>query len=274
MRNKDERFNKLCGALIGFAIGDAMGATTEFMSKEDIKREYGRVENILGGGWLGLKAGEVTDDTQMTMCVIDAILKTEDFENVPAFIEKVGLNFIKWKDSDPKDIGNACRYGIEHFRRTHERAIEDNSALGNGGLMRALPCALIDRLELNWAQNDITHNNEECRSNIKKYQEVIKRMLECETYPAPSALCDNGGKVDYTLNNALYFALGAKSFSSAVIEAVNDGGDADTIGAITGSIAGARFGLNSVPTSWVETLNQDVVGKLRAFAEFCLTIEN
>lgn len=44
--------NMLKGALYGFAIGDAMGATTEFMSEDEIKSEYGKLTEIVGGGWL------------------------------------------------------------------------------------------------------------------------------------------------------------------------------------------------------------------------------
>lgn len=43
--------NKIAGAVYGFAIGDAMGATTEFMTHEQIRKVYGKVTNIIGGGW-------------------------------------------------------------------------------------------------------------------------------------------------------------------------------------------------------------------------------
>lgn len=66
--------NKIAGAVYGFAIGDAMGATTEFMTEEQVKLNYGKVTDIYGGGWLHLKPGDVTDDTQMTVCVMDAAM--------------------------------------------------------------------------------------------------------------------------------------------------------------------------------------------------------
>ena len=46
------------------------------MSEEQIKRKFGEVTDIIGGGWLNLEAGEVTDDTQMTMCVMNALMRT------------------------------------------------------------------------------------------------------------------------------------------------------------------------------------------------------
>lgn len=59
--------NKIKGALFGFAIGDALGATTEFLTKDEIKQKYGLVKEIVGGGWLNLARGETTDDTDMTL---------------------------------------------------------------------------------------------------------------------------------------------------------------------------------------------------------------
>jgi len=61
-------------SLLGLAVGDALGATTEFMKPEDIRRQYGVHERIRGGGWLNLPPGRVTDDTEMSQCVARAIL--------------------------------------------------------------------------------------------------------------------------------------------------------------------------------------------------------
>ena len=54
------------------------------------------------------------------------------------------------------------------------------------------------------------------------------------------------------MNNACYYALNCNSFEDCIINAVNDGGDADTIAAIAGSIAGARFGYDNIPKRWKE----------------------
>lgn len=57
MMTKKALHNKVLGSLLGFAIGDAMGATTEFMTQDEISHKYGKVNDIIGGGWLNLKAG-------------------------------------------------------------------------------------------------------------------------------------------------------------------------------------------------------------------------
>ena len=61
-------------AYLGLAIGDALGATVEFMTPAEIRHEYGTHQHIIGGGWLKLKAGEITDDTEMSLALGDAIL--------------------------------------------------------------------------------------------------------------------------------------------------------------------------------------------------------
>ena len=59
--------NKIGGALFGVAVGDALGAPLEFMNAKEIQHKHGTVKEMIGGGWLNVKPGEVTDDTQMTI---------------------------------------------------------------------------------------------------------------------------------------------------------------------------------------------------------------
>ena len=65
------------------------------------------------------------------------------------------------------------------------------------------------------------------------------------------------GCVINTMNNACYYALNCNSFEECIINAVNDGGDADTIAAIAGSIAGAGFGYDNIPKRWKEVFKSN-----------------
>ena len=62
------------------------------------------------------------------------------------------------------------------------------------------------------------------------------------------------GYVVHTLQTALYNALTANSAEDAIVTAVNRGGDTDTVGAVTGALAGARFGSDSLPDRWLNTI--------------------
>ena len=67
--------NRAMAAFLGFAIGDALGATVEFMTKGEIAAQYGVHREIVGGGWLRLKPGQVTDDTQMALALGRSIIR-------------------------------------------------------------------------------------------------------------------------------------------------------------------------------------------------------
>lgn len=272
------RKNRIKGALYGFAIGDAMGATTEFMNSKCIAKTYGKVTDIIGGGWLHLKPGQVTDDTQMSICVMDALMKTKG--KADDFIVSCGDNFIDWYNSCPPDIGGRCRQSIaagNYSRQLNQKYIEAmfvesnvQNALGNGSLMRALPCALYLRMDLNIAQGRLTHNNITCDSYIKVYHKIISSLIVFGDAEMPqiSDLMEPTGCIINTLNNALYWSNKA-SVDDCIISAVNNGGDADTIAAITGSIAGARYGYKSIPKNLINQLDDDVCKKLDKFTEFC-----
>lgn len=264
--------DKIKGSLYGFAVGDSMGATTEFMAPEEIKKKYGIVNNIIGGGWLNLRIGDVTDDTQMSMCIMNAIMNASTVEDCKMQIIK---NFVEWYNGKPKDVGNQCAKGIENLKQN--RLIEkDQHALGNGSLMRALPFALVGNSKLNVWQGNLTHNNCICESYILEYTDVIRCLLK-EEIPTSALRFDKmnaTGCIINTFNNAAYYLTKSKTFEEAIIGAVNDGGDADTIAAITGSLVGMRFGYNAIPIKWKRRLNANVRYILDIFADYIINNKN
>lgn len=258
--------NQIKGALYGFAIGDAMGATTEFMTAQQIKKQYGKVDDIVGGGWLNLKAGEVTDDTQMMLCVADALMVAGHSQD--KFVKAVRKNFIKWMDSKPKDVGGQCLRGIQHTKATGRiMAPYDKTALGNGSLMRALPCALAGVLNWNVIQGAMTHHNEECGTSIRLYHQAINGQLK-EQGVLGTLHKEPTGHVRNTFFDAMYWVNQTSSLEEAIIAAVNDGGDADTIAAITGSIAGIKYGYEAIPERWIAKLDFETKKELEKFSKY------
>ena len=269
-----QKRNKVAGAIYGFAIGDAMGATTEFMSEKQIRKSYGKVTDIIGGGWLSLKAGEVTDDTQMTMCVMNALMRTlnEDDPMGYMFMMECRKEFIKWYESGPKDVGGQCARAINYMKNgKHLGMYHEDSALGNGSLMRAMPCAVLDKELLNELQGRMTHNNSECTQVIQVYSRLIQDYINGNLYRGTiKGLLEPSGYFWNTFNNSIYWSR-QKTFEDAIIGAVNHGGDADTIAAIAGSLAGARFGFDKIPSRWIEQLNPDTKNFLEKFKNFAFT---
>lgn len=168
--------DRALGAMYGLALGDALGATLEFMSRDEIRRRYphGHRE-IVGGGPFDWAPGQVTDDTDMALCLKRGIEKAGLDANVPAIVDAVGAEFMKWRAKNPPDIGNTVRLALDLFARYEDwdrvaeavRAQKGEYAAGNGALMRTLPISLffiddIDRVKaLSHALTWMTHPHPE-----------------------------------------------------------------------------------------------------------------
>ena len=134
--------NRIEGALLGLACGDALGAPLEFLSPEIAKKRFGKVTEMVGNQtWA---PGEWTDDTAMALGVARGI--THDAQNP---IEEAGRQFLLWAPT-AKDVGSTISATFRNYR-THENWFEaaqntpqaqNGSAAGNGSLMRILPVAL------------------------------------------------------------------------------------------------------------------------------------
>ena len=74
----------------------------EFLTRSEVKSKYGRLCDMVGGGWLALRAGQVTDDTQMALCIARS-LTAGDWS--PADIAE---RFARWLKSRPVDVGGTC----------------------------------------------------------------------------------------------------------------------------------------------------------------------
>ena len=286
---KQEVYDKIKGALYGVAIGDALGAPLEFMSEEEIQRKHGKVTEMIGGGWLNVKPGEITDDTQMTIAVAKGIL-----DNPEDPVPEIGKHFIEWYNSMPKDVGATCQRAINkaiilgggYPPKTMARwmkASEDTDkqmnghTAGNGALMRTIYPALYYKPgnKMMWTTKNIaemTHMNEESTRCCIQYVQEVCLMLNgyngvvgIETIDRETGLRKYHNPTGYVIDSyavasdAVNFT---NTFEEALVYAVNKGGDADTIGAIAGGMAGAKYGFSSIPERWVETLEAEVKEQL------------
>jgi len=270
--------NKLKGALFGFAIGDALGGTTEFLTKEEINQKYGKLEKIIGGGVWDLEKGETTDDTAMTLAVAKGII-----ENPNNPLPAIGENFLAWYRSNPKDIGIIIRTVLELYKedwyetakRAHEDYLDGLSA-GNGSLMRCLPVALaypcLERMEkVTRQQSAMTHYDKVAAEACLIYNRIAFKILhgidlkvsiaeevkgtiyESSLY-GKKPICLPDGYVVHTMQWVLYWLLTSETFLDVVIGAANEGEDSDTIAAIAGGLAGLSCGYERLPKEYCEVL--------------------
>lgn len=274
--------DRALGAYLGFAIGDALGATVEFMTAAEIAHAYkGGHRNLTGGGWLRLKPGKVTDDTQMSLALGDALLAARGWD-----MNMVAAAFVGWMRSRPPDIGNTCRRGIRRYMLDGTLAAQPaEDSAGNGAAMRNLPLAiatlgspgLLESCSV--AQAHFTHNHPlsdaatlllgrltqillhggslgDCRRCASA---AIAQHPKFQFEPWPG---NTSGYIVDTVQTVLHAFFRNDSVESCILDVVNRGGDADTAGAIVGQLAGARYGVQDIPARWHKQLDRGIVDRI------------
>jgi ADP-ribosyl-[dinitrogen reductase] hydrolase len=284
------------GAYLGLALGDALGATVEFMTPREIVHHFGVHREIVGGGWLKLRPGQVTDDTTMSLALGDAILANGGSVMPLA----CAAAFDAWMRRKPVDIGNTVRRNLLTFRRTGVPvAPSSDHDAGNGAAMRVLPVALATlgqsaagvRAAVQ-AQAHVTHHNAisdvVCEFLTLAVQDFLRgqSLTEMVSRHVQPLLADHpelsfrnrprrenpSGWVVETLQTVLQGLLDSAGFEDCLVDVVNRGGDADTTGAIAGMLAGALYGRQDIPRRWLAALDPGVARQCREQARALLQL--
>jgi ADP-ribosyl-[dinitrogen reductase] hydrolase len=271
--------------LLGVAAGDALGAPVEFMTPGEIAAKHGRLQEMAGGGWLRLKPGQVTDDTEMTLCLARGVVNSGGWD-----LKAIAGEFAAWLRSKPIDVGDTCRRGIRNFMLKGELETPPNQwDAGNGALMRMTPVALCtlgsDELLQKYSleQGHLTHNHPLSDAACITYGRMIQLALKgaeksrlrreadrlVAEHPAfrfdPYPGLATGYVVD-TLQTVFHHLFRSRTFEECVVATVNQGGDADTTGAIAGGLAGAYYGLEQIPRRWLKKLDGRCLAEPEALA--------
>ncbi|MEZ4507210.1 MAG: ADP-ribosylglycohydrolase family protein [Thermomicrobiales bacterium] len=279
------REDRYLGCLIGLACGDALGGPVEFDTRAQMDERFpDGLREFIGGGWLELLPGEITDDTQMALDVARSLAAFPDVN-----MDDMAARFLAWRNSEPKDIGNTTRDALDRMARgvPWDEAGEQahisrgpRDSAGNGAIMRCAPIAM--RFRANPARvrsvsidvSRITHANPLCTWASVAVDQAIADLLDgapvdsaitasargiddpevvASIAHAQSATRDetrSGGFVLDTLGAAFWSLSQTDTFEEAVVTAVGLGGDTDTTGAVTGALAGASYGYAAIPERW------------------------
>ncbi|ABY98655.1 TPA: ADP-ribosylarginine hydrolase Tri1 [Pseudomonas putida] len=277
----EQALDRAKGALLGLAIGDAVGTTLEFLPRD---REH--VNDMVGGGPFRLAAGEWTDDTSMALCLADTYVSQGKFDyatyaNALVRWYRHGENSVNGRCFD---IGNATRNALEGWLREGIgwQGNYDPSTAGNGSIIRLAPTAIFRRhsLSASWwesvTQSSVTHNADEavncCQLLAAQLHLALNGADKEETLaPAvrslrPRPMIINAGEykqksrdqirssgyVVDTLEAALWAVWNSNNFHDAILLAANLADDADSVAATAGQLAGALYGVSGMPPEWVE----------------------
>jgi ADP-ribosyl-[dinitrogen reductase] hydrolase len=281
----DER-DRFRGCLLGLACGDAVGTTVEFRSRG----MFDPVTDMVGGGPFGLKPGEWTDDTSMALCLAASLTELGKFDardQMLRYCRWAGEGYLS-SNGRCFDIGNTVRAGLYKFKQTGDpfSGSTDPYSAGNGCIMRLAPVPMFfhpDReaaIEFSGESSRTTHGAEECIEATRLLGGILFQALAgtdkneilyghhvtgiSSEKIRPIALGNyqsksegeirGSGYVVECLEAALWCFLKTTSFKDAILKAVNLGDDADTTAAVCGQVAGAFYGEQGIPSSWLELL--------------------
>ncbi len=237
--------------MYGAILGDIIGSTYEY------RRIKTKNFDLFPSG------SEYTDDSITTLAVASALLETA----------KTGKQFEKILIQEMKALGRMYPYPLGGyggmFSNWLNYGYDPYESCGNGSAMRCSPCALIatsldQAIHLARRSASITHNHPEGIKGAEataaaiylaktgSSKEEIRDYIRAHYYPLERTLkqiwkdYSFDGTCQGSVPESIQAFLESTSFEDAIRNTISLGGDADTMGAITGSIAWAYYGRNGL----------------------------
>lgn len=279
------------GALVGAAVGDALGAPFEFQEPGLFESTFpnpiiGEKGEMIGGGHFNWAPGEFTDDTQMALALAESLIESGGFDPARTF-----GHFRAWAHT-ANDIGNTTRSALsigDHAIAAEHAHKEIGYTASNGAVMRVAPVGIMGvtygaewTIKVAREQAALTHFDPIAQWSAVVVAEYIRRLIVtgnavdsldglADLVPLEyrkdiksaidgtnPMLDDSNGGALVCIAQAFWAYRQADSFSEAVQLVINLGGDTDTVAAVTGAMAGARFGVQGIPARWTTYLHGTV----------------
>ena len=287
--------NRLKGCMLGLTIGDAMGAPVEFMKRGTFEpitgyRSGGKFR-LNAGEWtddtamaLCLAQSLIDSNGFDPIDQLNKYLEWIDTGYMSCTGKMVGLGKTCWRS-----LFNYRRKGQPYTD------IKSEKFSGNGSLMRLAPICIYYANNLDLAvhyaalSSKTTHGSpiavDCCRyfayvilklvhgvekdtlfsdsfvSDVHKYftdeplHEALNSIIQCEYISKGVDEIQSSGYVIHSLEAALWSFYHTNTFEEAILKSVNLGDDADTVGAITGQLVGAYYGVDGIPDKLLRRLS-------------------
>jgi ADP-ribosyl-[dinitrogen reductase] hydrolase len=303
-------FGKVEGMLLGVAIGDSLGITSEGMLASERKARFGEIRDYIPNRYVDKAIGFPSDDTQLTFWTLEQMVADGGF-----FPDHVAKRFLNGRIFG---LGSAVRRFLTNYSSGRPWHQSGPASAGNGALMRISPVS-IPHLRKGgtdlWVDAALcammTHNDTCSISACVGFVAMLWELLDMDSPPHPQwwleryvavakdlengTVCTpRGGQFkDYsgpawqfvqekvswaneqnlpvvdacntwyseaylleTLPSVIYILMRhGHDAEEAIVRAVNDTKDNDTIAAITGAAVGALHGRKAIPKRWIENLS-------------------
>ena len=286
--------DKIKGVIFGQAIGDALGLGTEFMTKKEVDKFYPNgltyydqiIQDYHRKRWA---KGAWTDDTDMMLCIANAIIKDKDIK-----LSTIAQNFKDWFNGEPLGIGSNT-FKVLSFKDYTDNPqkgaeiiwnLSGKKSAANGAVMRTSvvglwnddteryateicklthydprcvgSCAIIALLINNLVYKNQMLSLEQLIEIGERYDSRIREYLEqASRSECLEDLVLDDSSMGYTLNTlaaAIWCLFHCNSFEEGLLAVVNAGGDADTNAAVACSLLGARYGMSAIPQKYIDGL--------------------
>ncbi len=275
----DGALDRSRGALLGLAVGDALGTTLEFRPRGSFKP----LTDMVGGGHFCLKKGHWTDDTSMALCLGHSLVECQGFDPQDqmrrycdwldhGYLSSIGSCF---------DVGTTVSGALRRFQKSGDPYAGSQArwSAGNGSIMRLAPIAMVYAGHpqlLDHARNSsrTTHGAPLCIDSCAYLAQLLAALLQGASKPQlwqlqPACVSPelqalaNGdwrdksyaelkgsGYVLESLEAALWCFDQTDNYADCVLAAANLGDDADTTAAVAGQLAGTCYGASGIRADW------------------------
>ncbi len=275
------------GCILGALIGDAAGATLEFIGRRPTPCDVRTALRMGGGGVWQTAPGQITDDGELTLALCQALIGEETYRSA-----RVARFYRRWYLSEPFDIGHATASALgdgllddpQLAERLGKNARRNNAnSKANGSLMRASPLGVwASKVGLSAAVDAaredarLTHPHPACQWSGAAYVIAIRHLMlnpgdHLGAFAAAEAvLVDDSavevlgwlgdaqsgrlpefhpqaGFVRIAFTHAFYHLCQRTNYYEALSTILSGGGDTDTNACIAGGLLGALHGADGIP---------------------------
>lgn len=258
------------GALVGLAVGEALGVTLDLCPRIERRAQFHNT--MCGGGVHRMGPGQWMDKTAQALALGDAIVARSGLLDADGIMSR-WLNwyrFGKYSCTDScRNIGDKMRNALLRYEEIGEGngywPVTHPDHTGSDGIGRLAPAVVAARhrdeaVVASQFQSALTNNSRTCH-------DVAGHMADClwhavasarrprigsDLHGRPRSRIRTTGNVVDVYQAAMWCLSRTYSFRECLVEAVNLGYSAAAVGAVTGQLAGALYGMSRIPAEWQE----------------------